>query len=277
MRASNCWRQSRAKRREAVVFAVQYTEYGGPEVLSVGEAPSRTRGPGQIRVVVTGGGRQWDGLEDSGRDDGCTGQAAWRCNRLLGLRCGWCRRRGRRGRHRRRRSATTCLAWAADTQAEYAVLDLVGVANLRRWTGPVAAGAGVVAEAAERVLRLLGVTEGTHALHRRWRRRGRLGGDHSSRRRVAPWCIASASEANQDYLPRDRRHPGGVRRRRWWIASAHLPDRQGRRRARRGWQNTDRGFDQPGARSRLRSSRSPTSGSCVGRAGDRRRRRQPAR
>ena len=34
------------------MFALQFTEYGGPEVLSVGEAPEPHAGPGQIRIQV---------------------------------------------------------------------------------------------------------------------------------------------------------------------------------------------------------------------------------
>ena len=34
------------------MFALQFTEYGGPEVLSIGEAPEPHAGPGQIRIVV---------------------------------------------------------------------------------------------------------------------------------------------------------------------------------------------------------------------------------
>ena len=32
--------------------AVQYSEYGGPEVLTVGEAPEPHAGPGQVRIAV---------------------------------------------------------------------------------------------------------------------------------------------------------------------------------------------------------------------------------
>ena len=34
------------------MFALQYKSYGGPEVLSVGEAPDVHAGPGQVRVQV---------------------------------------------------------------------------------------------------------------------------------------------------------------------------------------------------------------------------------
>ena len=34
------------------MFALQFTEYGGPEVLSLADAPEPHAGPGQIRIVV---------------------------------------------------------------------------------------------------------------------------------------------------------------------------------------------------------------------------------
>ena len=34
------------------MFALQFTEYGGPEVIRLGEAPEPHAGPGQIRIVV---------------------------------------------------------------------------------------------------------------------------------------------------------------------------------------------------------------------------------
>ena len=34
------------------MFALQFSEYGGPEVLSLGETPEPHAGPGQIRIVV---------------------------------------------------------------------------------------------------------------------------------------------------------------------------------------------------------------------------------
>lgn len=34
------------------MFALQFTEYGGPEVMTVGEAPEPHAGPGQVRVAV---------------------------------------------------------------------------------------------------------------------------------------------------------------------------------------------------------------------------------
>ena len=34
------------------MYALQFTEYGGPEVLSLGEAPEPHAGPGQVRIAV---------------------------------------------------------------------------------------------------------------------------------------------------------------------------------------------------------------------------------
>jgi NADPH:quinone reductase-like Zn-dependent oxidoreductase len=177
------------------VFALQFTEYGGPEVLSVGEAPEPHAGPGQIRVVVRAAsvngidwkirsgiaarGKPLEGIGYLGFDaagvvdevgEGVTGVAIG--DDVFGL-----------GRN---------------TQAEYAVLDSWAhkPASLD-WA--VAAGAGVVAEAAERVLRLLGVKEGSTLFID-----GGAGGVGSVASQIAKaggaMVIASASEANQDYL-----------------------------------------------------------------------------
>jgi NADPH:quinone reductase-like Zn-dependent oxidoreductase len=177
------------------VFALQFTEYGGPEVLSVGEAPEPHAGPGQIRVVVRAAsvngidwkirsgiaarGKPLEGIGYLGFDaagvvdevgEGVTGVAIG--DDVFGL-----------GRN---------------TQAEYAVLDSWAhkPASLD-WA--VAAGAGVVAEAAERVLRLLGVKEGSTLFVD-----GGAGGVGSVASQIAKaggaMVIASASEANQDYL-----------------------------------------------------------------------------
>jgi NADPH:quinone reductase-like Zn-dependent oxidoreductase len=177
------------------VFAVQFTEYGGPEVLSVGEAPDPHAGPGQIRVVVRAAsvnpadwkfvsgmyaqgapleGTGYPGYDAAGVVDevgeGVTGVAVG--DDVFG-----------RGNH---------------TQAEYAVLDSWAHKPASvDWA--VAAAAGVVGETAERVLRLLGVTEGSTIFID-----GGSGGVGSTVTQIAKargaTAIASASEANQDYL-----------------------------------------------------------------------------
>jgi NADPH:quinone reductase-like Zn-dependent oxidoreductase len=177
------------------VFALQFTEFGGPEVLSLGEAPEPHAGPGQIRIVVRAAsvnpmdwkirsgmlaeGRPLEGTAYQGFDaagvvdevgEGVTGVAVG--DDVFGL-----------GRN---------------TQAEFAVLNSWArkPASLD-WA--VAAGAGTVAEAAERVLRLLGVTEGSTLFID-----GGSGGVGATAAQIAKargaTVIASASEGNQDYL-----------------------------------------------------------------------------
>ena len=177
------------------MFALQFSEYDGPEALSVGEAPEPHAGPGQIRIVVraasvnpadwkflSGMYAQGKPLEDTGYPgydaagvvdevgEGLTDVAVG--DDVFGL--------------------------GAHTQAEYAVLNAWArkPASLD-WA--VAAAAGVVAETAERVLRLLGVTEGTTLFID-----GGSGGVGSATTQIAKargaTVIASASEARHDYL-----------------------------------------------------------------------------
>jgi len=177
------------------MFSLQFTEYGGPEVLSLGEAPEPHAGPGQIRILVRAAsvnpadwkvlsgmaaqGKPLEGTGYPGYDaagvvdevgEGVTGVAIG--DDVFG-----------RGDH---------------TQAEYAVLDAWAHKPASvDWA--VAAAAGLVAETAERVLRLLGVTEGSTIFID-----GGAGGVGSAATQIAKargaTVIASASEANQDYL-----------------------------------------------------------------------------
>jgi NADPH:quinone reductase-like Zn-dependent oxidoreductase len=177
------------------MFALQFTEYGGPEVLSLADAPEPHAGPGQIRIVVRAAsvnaidwkirsgiaarGKPLEGTGYLGFDaagvvdevgEGVTGVAVG--DDVFGL-----------GRN---------------THAEYAVLDSWAHKPASvDWA--VAAGAGVVAEAAERALRLLGVKEGSTVLID-----GGAGGVGSVATQIAKaggaTVIASASEGNQDYL-----------------------------------------------------------------------------
>jgi NADPH:quinone reductase-like Zn-dependent oxidoreductase len=177
------------------MFALQFTEYGGPEVLSLADAPEPHAGPGQIRIVVRAAsvnaidwkirsgiaarGKPLEGTGYLGFDaagvvdevgEGVTGVAVG--DDVFGL-----------GRN---------------THAEYAVLDSWAHKPASvDWA--VAAGAGVVAEAAERALRLLGVKEGSTVLID-----GGAGGAGSVATQIAKaggaTVIASASEGNQDYL-----------------------------------------------------------------------------
>jgi NADPH:quinone reductase-like Zn-dependent oxidoreductase len=175
--------------------AVQFTEYGGPEVLHVADVEEPHAGPGQIRVAVraasvnpidwkafTGafsGGKPLDGVGYLGYDaagvvdevgEGVTGIAVG--DEVLG-----------RGQH---------------TQAELAVLDAWAVkAPSVDWA--VAAAVGVAGETAERGLRLLGVAGGGTLFVD-----GGAGGVGAVVVQMAlargVRVIASASERNQDYL-----------------------------------------------------------------------------
>jgi NADPH:quinone reductase-like Zn-dependent oxidoreductase len=177
------------------MFALQFTKYGGPEVLSVGEAPEPHAGPGEIRIVVRAAsvnpadwkfmsgryaqGKPLDGTGYPGYD--ASGVVDEVGEDVTGVAVG-----------------DDVLGLGAHTQAEYAVLH----AWARKpasvdWA--VAAAAGVVAETAERVLRLLGVAAGTTLFID-----GGAGGVGSTATQLAKaqgaTVIASASEANQDYL-----------------------------------------------------------------------------
>ena len=177
------------------VWTLQFSEYGGPEVIKLGEAPEPHARPGQIRIKVKAAsinpadwkfvsgryaqGKPLEGTGYPGYDaagivdevgEGVTDVTVG--DEVFGL-----------GNH---------------TQAEYAVLDAWAHKPASvDWA--VAAAAGIVNEAAERVLRLLGVTEGSTLFID-----GGSGGVGSTATQIAKargaTVIASASEANQDYL-----------------------------------------------------------------------------
>jgi NADPH:quinone reductase-like Zn-dependent oxidoreductase len=177
------------------VFTVQFTEFGGPEVLNIGEAPEPHAGPGQIRIQVKAASvnpADWkfvSGMYAQGKPLEGTGYPGYDAAGVVD----------------EVGEGVTDVAVGDDvfgrgshTQAEYAVLDA--------WTHKpasvdwaVAAAAGVVSETAERVLRLLGVTEGSTLFID-----GGSGGVGSTATQIAKargaTVIASASEANQDYL-----------------------------------------------------------------------------
>jgi NADPH:quinone reductase-like Zn-dependent oxidoreductase len=177
------------------MFALQYTEYGGPEVIRLGEAPEPHAGPGQIRIVVRAAsinpidskirsgryaqGKPLEGTGYLGFDaagvvdevgEGVTDVAV----------------------------GDDVLGQGKNTQAEYAVLD-TWVPKPAAVDWAVAAAVGIVAEAAERGLRLLGVAAGSTVFID-----GGAGGVGSVATQIAKargaTVIASASEANQDYL-----------------------------------------------------------------------------
>jgi NADPH:quinone reductase-like Zn-dependent oxidoreductase len=177
------------------VLAVQYTEYGGPEVISLGEAPEPHAGPGQIRIVVRAAGvnpMDWkirSGMLAQGKPLEGVGYLGFDAAGVVD----------------EVGEGVTDVAVGDDvfgqgqnTQAEYAVLtSWVRKPASVDWA--VAAAAGVVVETSERVLRLLGVTEGTKLFID-----GGAGGVGSTATQLAKtrgaMVIASASEANQGYL-----------------------------------------------------------------------------
>jgi NADPH:quinone reductase-like Zn-dependent oxidoreductase len=177
------------------MFALQFTEYGGPEVIRLGEAPEPHAGPGQIRIVVRAASvnpADWkyrSGLYAQGKPLEGTGYLGYDAAGVVdevgegvtGVAIG-----------------DDVFGRGTSTQAEYAVLDAWAHKPASvDWA--VAAAAGVVAETAERVLRLLGVTSGSTLFID-----GGAGGVGSATTQTAKargaTVIASASDANQDYL-----------------------------------------------------------------------------
>jgi NADPH:quinone reductase-like Zn-dependent oxidoreductase len=175
--------------------ALQYTAYGGPEVLEWAQAPDHHAGPGQLRIAVRAasvnpidwkafsgamsGGEPMAGTGYLGADaagvveevgQGVTGVAVG--DEVFG-----------RGQH---------------TQAESALLD-AWAAKPPAIDWAVAAAAGVAGETAERGLRLLEVKAGDTLFVD-----GGAGGVGSATVQMAmargARVIASASQANHDYL-----------------------------------------------------------------------------
>ena len=175
--------------------AVQFRTYGDPEVLEWAEAPDPHAGPGQIRIAaraasvnpidwktISGalsGGKPMAGTGYLGRDaagvvdevgDGVTGVAV----------------------------GEDVFGRGQNTQAEYAVLDS-WAAKPPSIDWAVAAAAGVAGETGERGLRLLDVKAGDTLFVD-----GGAGGVGAVTVQMAlargAKVIASASEANQDYL-----------------------------------------------------------------------------
>jgi NADPH:quinone reductase-like Zn-dependent oxidoreductase len=177
------------------VFALQFTEYGGPEVIRLGEAPEPHAGPGQIRILVRAAsvnGADWkfrSGMYAQGKPLEGTGYPGFDAAGVVD----------------EIGEGVTSVAVGDDvfglgrnTHAEYAVLNSWAPKPASvDWA--VAAAAGTVAETAERVLRLLDVREGSTIVID-----GGAGGVGSVTTQFAKargaTVIASASEANQDYL-----------------------------------------------------------------------------
>jgi NADPH:quinone reductase-like Zn-dependent oxidoreductase len=177
------------------VFALQFTEYGGPEVIRLGEAPEPHAGPGQIRILVRAAsvnGADWkfrSGMYAQGKPLEGTGYPGFDAAGVVD----------------EIGEGVTSVAVGDDvfglgrnTHAEYAVLNSWAPKPASvDWA--VAAAAGTVGETAERVLRLLDVREGSTIVID-----GGAGGVGSVTTQFAKargaTVIASASEANQDYL-----------------------------------------------------------------------------
>src|SRR3954468_18634704 len=181
--------------REDPMRALQYTEYGGPEVLRWGEAPTPHAGPGQIRIAVRAasvnpldwkllsgamsGGQALTGTAYLGFD--AAGVVDEVGEGVTGVSVG-----------------DEVLGRGQNTQAERAVLDAWAVKpSSVDWA--VAAAAGVAGETAERGLRLLGVGAGDTIFID-----GGAGGVGAVAVQMAvargATVIASSSEANHDYL-----------------------------------------------------------------------------
>ena len=175
--------------------ALQFTEYGSPEVLRWAEAEERHAGPGQVRVAVRAAGvnpidwKKVSGLLSGGKPQAGTAylgiDAAGVVDEVgdgvTGVSVG-----------------DDVFGWGRHTQAEYAVLD-AWAAKPASVDWAVAAAAGVSGEAAERGLRLLNVKAGDTVFVD-----GGAGGVGATSVQMAvargAKVIASASEDNFDYL-----------------------------------------------------------------------------
>jgi NADPH:quinone reductase-like Zn-dependent oxidoreductase len=189
--------------------ALQFTGYGGPEVLTWGDAPVPHAGLGQIRIAVRAasvnpvdwkvlagamsGGQPLAGPGYLGRD--AAGVVDQIGEGLTGVSVG-----------------EDVFGLGQNTQAEYAVLD-TWAAKPPPIDWAVAAAAGVAGETSERGLRLLGIKSGNTIFID-----GGAGGVGAVAVQMAmargARVIASAGEANQDYLREIRAIPvlygGGV-------------------------------------------------------------------
>jgi NADPH:quinone reductase-like Zn-dependent oxidoreductase len=175
--------------------ALQFTAYGGPEVLTLGDAPIPHAGPGQIRIAVRAasvnpvdwkllagamsGGQPLAGPGYLGYDAvGVVDQVG---EGVAGVSAG-----------------EDAFGLGQNAQAEFAVLDS-WAAKPPSVDWAVAAAAGVAGETSERGLRLLGVQAGDTIFVD-----GGAGGVGAVAVQMAvargARVIASAGQANQDYL-----------------------------------------------------------------------------
>jgi NADPH:quinone reductase-like Zn-dependent oxidoreductase len=175
--------------------ALQFTTYGGPEVLTWADAPDPHAGPGQIRIAVRAasvnpidwkilsgamsGGQPLTGTGYLGYD--AAGVVDEVGEGVAGVSVG-----------------DEVLGRGSDTQAEYAVLD-AWAARPSSVDWAVAGSVGVAGETAERGLRLLGVGAGDTVFID-----GGAGGVGAATVQLAvargAKVVASASQPNHDYL-----------------------------------------------------------------------------
>lgn len=175
--------------------ALQYTRYGGPEVLEWADADEPHAGPGQVRVAVRAASvnpidwKQLSGAMSGGKPLAGNGFVGFDAAGVVdevgadvtGVSVG-----------------DGVLGRGSNTQAEYAVLDAWALKPASvDWA--VAAAAGVAGETAERGLRLLGVEPGDTLFVD-----GGAGGVGAVVVQMAVAAgltvVASAGEANHDYL-----------------------------------------------------------------------------
>src|SRR5947207_11468798 len=175
--------------------ALEFSEYGSPEVLSWGDAPEPHAGPGQIRIAVRAASvnpidwKMLSGAMSGGQPLAGTGYLGYDAAGVVdevgegvaGVFVG-----------------DDVFGRGQNTQVEYAVLD-AWAAKPPSIDWAVAAAAGVAGETSERGLRLLGVKTGDTIFVD-----GGAGGVGAVAVQMAvargARVIASAGEANQDYL-----------------------------------------------------------------------------
>ncbi len=176
--------------------ALQYTTYGGPEVLDVGETDQPHAGPGQIRIVVRAASvnpidwKTFGGMLAGGKEMSGTGHLGYDAAGVVdevgegveGVSVG-----------------DEVMGLGRDTMAESAVLTAwVAKPASVDWAVAAAAG-GVAGETSERVLRLLDVQAGNTVFID-----GGAGGVGAVAVQMAQALgarvIASAGQGNQDYL-----------------------------------------------------------------------------
>jgi len=175
--------------------ALQFTTYGGPEVLEWGEAPDPHAGPGEIRIAVRAAGvnpidwKEVGGMLSGGRPLTGTGYLGHDAAGVVddvgegvtGVSVG-----------------DEVFGLGRDAQAEYAVLN-AWAAKPPSIDWAVAAAVGLAGETAERGLRLLDVKAGDTLFVD-----GGAGGVGATTVQMAiargATVIASASRANHDYL-----------------------------------------------------------------------------